>query len=59
MASSWVGSIASFMATALTDKISCQSNVWIHAHWAVTIANGAWTLVAGIKHKDVRKKTTG
>lgn len=47
------------MATALTDKISCQSNVWIHAHWAVTIANGAWTLVAGIKHKDVRKKTTG
>lgn len=56
MASSWVGSAASFVATALTDKTSCQNNVWIHGHWVVTIANGSWALVAGIKHKDVRPK---
>lgn len=56
MASSSVGSVACFVATVLTDEISCQSSFWIRVHWAVTIANRAWRLVAGIRHKDVRQK---
>lgn len=49
-------SVACFVATVLTDEISCQSGFWIRVHWAVTIANRAWRLVAGIRHKDVRQK---
>lgn len=51
-----VGSVACFVAAALTDETSCQSSFWICAHWAGTIANRAWRLVAGIRHKDVRQK---
>lgn len=40
--SSSVGSVAGFVATALTDETTCQSNFWIRAHWAVTIANRTW-----------------